>query len=203
MPLRLNFLPAAEGDAIWVRWGDALEHQLMVDMGQERTGPAIRARIEELPPDMRHFDLLVITHVDGDHIGGVLSGLAEAPPLEGWVFDDVWFNGWPHLRGLKVRRPGDDGGPQPMGPAQGQRLTSWLTGPWNEEFARGPVVRSNPLRVAERADGLSLTVLGPTQASLQALQPSWEREVEKAITKGSLPAEQGLQSMGRSKPTRP
>jgi beta-lactamase superfamily II metal-dependent hydrolase len=203
VPLELRFLPAAEGDAIWVRWGDDLEYQLMVDMGKENSGKLIRSRLEDLAKGERHFELLVITHIDGDHIGGVLTGLAEAAPLEGLAFDDIWFNGWAHLHGRTIPPPGVGSGLEPMGAAQGQRLTSWLTGPWNEAFGRGPVARQEPLRVVNLSDGLNLTILGPTAERLEALQATWELEVELAIEKGSLPASAGLEALGRKKPVRP
>jgi hypothetical protein len=202
MPLELRFLPAAEGDAIWVRWGDQHVHQMLVDMGPQSCGPIIRTCIERLDPVRRHFDLLVITHVDGDHIGGVLSGVAEAPSLDGLAFDDIWFNGWAHLNGAKVPAPGIDPGPEAMGAAQGERLTSWLTGAWNEEFERGPVARENPLRRVKLPGGMRVTILGPTTDRLKALRATWEREVERAIAKGDLPALAGRESM-RAKPVRP
>src|SRR5258706_40992 len=96
-------LPAAEGDALWLSWGPEQErHQLLVDLGVRATGQAFRERIKRLPPRERRFDLLVVTHVDTDHIFGVLSGLVDAEPIEGLVFDDVWFNGWSHLNGKSV-----------------------------------------------------------------------------------------------------
>jgi hypothetical protein len=203
VPLELRFLPAAEGDAIWVRWGDDLQHQLLVDMGKETTGTVMRRRFEALPNRERSFELLVITHVDGDHIGGVLTGLAEAPGLDGLAFEDVWFNGWAHLHGKAVPAPGHVSGLESMGAAQGQRLTAWLTGPWNEAFGRGPVARASPLKTVELSDDLTLTVLGPTTERLTDLIETWEDEVELAIAKGRLPASAGLEAMGRAKPVKP
>jgi beta-lactamase superfamily II metal-dependent hydrolase len=203
MPLELQFLPASEGDAIWVRWGDDLRHQLLVDMGRGTTGTKIRGRLEELPEQGRHFELLVVTHIDGDHIGGVISGLVDRAPLPGLKFDDIWFNGWPHLHGKRVRRPGETGGLEPMGAVQGELLSDWLTGPWNEHFERGPIARDDPLRTVELSDRLTLTVLGPTQTRLENLQATWADEVELAIEKGRLPESSQLEAMGRSKPVRP
>lgn len=206
MSLELRFLPAEDGDAIWVRWGEFPGHQLLIDMGRESTGKAIRETLEALPPDRRRFHLLVVTHVDGDHIGGVLSGLADAGPLAGLAFDDVWFNGWPHLHGEAVPRPGDRSRPglEPMGPVQGERLTDWLTGPWNEAFDRGPVERSSSLPARELPGGLHLTVLGPTRSRLERLAPKWETEVARAIEEGKLPARRsGLERLGRAKPVEP
>ena len=201
MPLEVRFLPAAEGDAIWIRWGDDLERQMLVDMGKEQTGLSIRRKFEALPPDRRGFELLVVTHIDGDHIGGVLTGLAEATPLERLAFNDVWFNGWAHLNGRSIPRKG--AGLEPMGAAKGERLISWLTGPWNEAFGRGPVVRETPLKTIVLPGGLSVTVLGPTSQRLLDLRSTWQLEVELAIAKGRLPAAAGLEPLGRQKPTRP
>ena len=129
--LAVTMLPARQGDAIWLRWGDAgTPHQLLVDMGTEEAGKLVRQRIFDLDEAERIFDLLVVTHVDRDHIGGVLSCLAEADPIPGLTIRDVWFNGYPHLTGGIVHT-----GLEPMGPAQGERLASWLkTQVWNAAF---------------------------------------------------------------------
>jgi hypothetical protein len=197
MALELRFLPAAEGDAVWIRWDGG--HQMLVDMGREECGPPIRARIEALPPEQRHFDLLVVTHVDADHIGGVLTGLAEADPLEGLGFDDVWFNGWPHLNGAVA------GSLEPMGAVQGERLSSWLSGkPWNKAFEGGAVARADPPQRIELDGGLVLTVLGPPRHRLAALRPTWADEVRRALTKGTLTAvPAGLEAFGRARPIQP
>ena len=132
--LELTALPAREGDALWVRWGDASHpHQLLIDMGTESTGKVIRDRIERLPVDQREFDLLVVTHVDADHIGGTLTCLAEGNPLPGLEIDDVWFNGFRHLPAAESTR----------GAAQGERLTDLLRArrlPWNAAFHGDAVV---------------------------------------------------------------
>ena len=119
--LSVTLLPARQGDAIWIRWGDANKpHQLLIDMGTEEVGKRIREQILTLDEADRVFDLLVVTHVDCDHIGGVLTCLAEADPIPGFTIRDVWFNGYPHLMGGRVRTR-----LEPMGPAQGERLATW------------------------------------------------------------------------------
>lgn len=196
--LELRFLPARQGDAIWVRWGE--DHQLIVDMGTEQTGNAIADRFEALPQEQRKFELLVVTHVDADHIGGVLTCVADRgdDPIRGLSFGDVWFNGWDHLHGRKVPPRTDTPDLEEMGPAQGERLAGWLRDqPWNEAFDRGPVVRG----LSTEIDGLRLTVLGPTQARLDALRDTWKEAVELAIAKGTLTTvPEGLEVFGTSVP---
>lgn len=201
MNLELQFLPAAEGDAVWIRWDG--NRQMLVDLGREATGTAFRRRLEKLPPERRHFELLVVTHVDADHIGGVLTGLADAGPLEGLGFGDIWFNGWAHLRGDLVPESGATE-LEAMGPVQGERLTSWLAKPWNEAFGRGPVQRSSPPHRIELPGGVCLTVLGPPAYRLTAFQRTWREEVRRALAKGTLSeVPPGYEALGRPEPVQP
>lgn len=204
MPLQLQSLPARQGDALWIRWGDDLERQLLIDMGTEEIGRALRTRLEALPVDGREFELLVVTHVDRDHIGGVLTGLAESDPLEGVRFRDVWFNGWVHLDGGVVQS--EAARLESMGPAQGERLSRWLeANAWNRTFGGAAVTRVPGARLKTVAlpYGLTLTVIGPTPERLARLKPTWKDEVEEALRKGNLePAgvSAGLEAMGSRTP---
>ena len=198
--LSVTLLPARQGDAIWVRWGEPdASHQLLIDMGTEEVGRQVGARILDLDESQRVFDLLVVTHVDRDHIGGVLTGLAEADPIPGLAIRDVWFNGYPHLTGGAVQT-----GLEPMGPAQGERLGAWLKSqPWNRAFQGRAVVRA-PDKAPPQVPldgGLTLTVLGPTPARLAALEPVWRDEVAEALRKGTLTSvPPGLAPMGPKVP---
>lgn len=202
--LQLTSFPARQGDALWIRWGDRdAPHALLVDMGTEAIGKAMRPRLEALAAEGGSLDLLVVTHVDADHIGGVLTSLAEADPIAGLEIGDIWFNGFEHLAGKTVS-PGST--LEAMGPAQGERLSDWLrTQRWNEAFDRGPVVRDPdsdpPVRTLH--DGLTLTVLGPTPERLERFVPLWKETVEEALAKGSLSPEvvsPGLEALGSDQP---
>jgi len=213
--LEISMLPARQGDALWIRWGppDA-PHQMLVDMGTVQTGRAIREQLEAMPESRRGFELLVVTHVDSDHIGGVISGLVEEEPLPGFTFKDVWFNGYGHLQGGQVR---PSPGLLPMGPAQGEQFARWLKRqPWNLAFDGWPVrrVAGETPKSATLADGLTLTVLGPTQDRLTGFIGTWEVEVAKALQRGRLEAIEdpgpgsgltpsGLIEMGRQPPRKP
>jgi hypothetical protein len=195
----LTFLDARQGDAIWVRWGEG--RQLLVDMGTSGTGRGIAERFRALPEDERAFELLVVTHVDTDHISGVLTGLVDPDGPVPVTFADVWFNGWEHLNG---QVPVDHRSPlEPMGGVQGERLTTWLRDhAWNAAFGRAAVIRSETeLPRVELPDGLTITVLAPVQQRLTDLIPEWHDAVEAALAKGTLTdVSPGLQAMGPSTP---
>jgi len=118
---RIELLPAEFGDAIWIEYGDGQRaHRILIDCGTSAAFPRLRERILALPEDDRHFELLVVTHVDVDHIGGSLDLLRERESL-GVSFGEIWFNGYVHLT------PGGTV-PQPeaadlLGPLQGEALT--------------------------------------------------------------------------------
>jgi hypothetical protein len=195
----LTFLDARQGDSIWVRWGQG--RQLLVDMGTRGTGRALAERFRALADTGRAFDLLVITHVDTDHIGGVLTGLVDPGDPVPVTFADVWFNGWEHLNG-KV--PADERSPlEPMGGVQGEQLTTWLrTHAWNAAFDRAAVVRTDTeLPVVELPDGMTITVVAPVQQRLTDLIDAWRDAVEAALEKGTLDeVSPGLEPMGPSTP---
>lgn len=209
--LELTLLPARQGDALWIRWGEADHpHQMIIDMGTEEIGKKLRQRLEALDAVQREFELLVVTHVDRDHIGGILTCLAEAASLDGLRFKDVWFNGWVHLDGgqvpLPASAPADTtaAGLESFGPAQGERLSTWLrTQTWNKAFDGKAVVRDPAAAppTVRLADGLSLTVLGPTAERLREFIPKWKEEVELALEKGTLhDVSPGLESYGSRTP---
>jgi hypothetical protein len=179
---------------------------MIVDMGTEEIGSQVRTKLENLPASQRKIDLLVVTHVDRDHIGGVLTCLAETDPIPDLEIKDVWFNGFQHLSGGTVAQPGDDSasGLEAMGPAQGERLASWLRKQvWNKAFKGAPVQRvpgESPQTVTLH-DDLKLTVLGPTPARLEEFIDTWVEEVQLALEKGTLTeVSPGLEAMGLKTP---
>ena len=198
--LEIRALPAREGDALWMRWGEPDQiHQLFIDMGTEASGRLIRGRLQALPEPQRSVDLLVITHVDSDHIGGALSCLAEADAVPGLKLHGVWFNGFGHLSGAGGN---DEPDLESMGPVQGEQLTRLLRDTsWNAPFHGKPICRrgGEPLPSALFHDGLRLTVLGPTPERLKAFEKTWQEEVQEAVRRGRLePAAvpPGLESLG-------
>jgi hypothetical protein len=113
----------------------------------------------------------VVTHIDADHITGVLA-LLEGDGVPARV-GDVWFNGWEHL-------PSDQ-----LGAKQGERLSAAIKQrrlPWNEAFGGAAVMvpEAGPLPVRELPGGLRLTLLSPTRQALADLRPVWKAEVEAA-----------------------
>lgn len=173
--LSLEMLPGRHGDCLWLEWGDAAHpHRLLIDGGTKGTYGDLRARLRALPAQAREFELLVITHVDADHISGVLELLENKNTQT--LFKDIWFNSWTHLLPEGIEE---------QGPVQGERLTEILekpTVPWNVKFGgkRIAVPDQGPLPVKGLDGGLTLMLVSPTVEQLALLKPEWEKEVRNA-----------------------
>src|SRR5260370_6502308 len=122
-----------------------------------------------------------MTHVDADHIEGVLKLLNDR--ALGMRFADTWFNGYRHL-------PIDE-----LGAAQGEMLSAVIETrglAWNAKFGGGPVEadRAGRLPCVELAGGFRLTLLTPGRPELVRLRKGLEREIPPAgLAPGSTRAE--------------
>lgn len=177
----IDMLPAGRGDALWIEYGKAsAPHRVMIDGGIAGTHKALRARMNALPVAKRRFDLLIITHIDLDHIAGVLKLMADPP--EGLKFDNVLFNGWEQL--LKAAKVSDDAGV--LGSKLGERVSARIRQrkyPWNKGFTDQLVAirkSTGALPKITLAGGMTVTLLSPTPGRLKKLRPVWAKEIEKA-----------------------
>ena len=169
---RIEMLPAEQGDALFIEYGSAPSpHRVLIDAGVRKTSGLVKARIEELPESKRTFDLLIVTHVDSDHIGGIPKLLDDRSL--GATFDDVWFNGWRHLQ------------PDRLGPVEGEIFSAQLDQRgwnWNAAFDEKAVVvhPTGKLPKHELPGGMTLTLLSPTRQRLEVLRDEWKKVVEEA-----------------------
>jgi len=80
---------------------------VLIDGGVRNTIAPLRRRIEaacrERGTDTLDIELLVVTHIDNDHILGILELLGDGQPL--LRAKDIWFNGRPQL----IRLPAEAG----------------------------------------------------------------------------------------------
>lgn len=162
--LTVEMLPARSGDALWVSYGDTRDRHVLVDCGFPDGVPALVERIEA----SRRVELLIVTHIDGDHIGGAIPLLDEADSAA--RIADVWFNGWKQLRGFLGYRQAD---------RFSQRLDRddrpfrWNGGARGDDPPEAIVASPSGFPVVELDGGMTLTVLSPTAVELRDLARRW------------------------------
>ncbi|MFJ3792162.1 ComEC/Rec2 family competence protein [Kitasatospora sp. NPDC090091] len=202
--ITVEMLPAAHGDALWIEWPGkgSNVHRMLVDAGPSPTYEAVFERVKKLPPRSRHLDVLVATHVDADHIEGVIRLLQDRLALK-LSIDDVWFNGWPQISehaGL-------------LGADQGEMLQALIGSqqlPWNAAFGRP--TRGRPPRAvclptrgalpsADLPGGARATLVGPGRPELDKLFKEWGKVLRNlGVTPGK--PDEALDRLARRKSLR-
>src|SRR5262245_38456169 len=172
--LRIEMGKALHGDCLFVEWGGANgKHRMLIDGGPIGAYDALATRIEAFGADERQFELIVLSHVDTDHVEGLVRLFAE--PATQWPFQvkDVWFNGWRHMDEEDI-----------LGGRQGEFFSALLQhrlppGAWNGAFAGAVVVPSSgPLPVVSLAGGMKLTLLSPTRPKLDKMREAWRKDLK-------------------------
>ncbi len=162
---RIEMLPADHGDCLWIEYGEAKSpYRILIDGGTAHSYEQLRRRVESLSRRQRRFELLIVTHLDADHIGGSVALLAEMEDLK-IHFRDVWFNGWDQIA------------PDALGYKDARRLSDLLVNgvsegrlKWNAAFGGRAAV------VHENEDAL----LSPTKAQLIKLREKWPEALREA-----------------------
>jgi hypothetical protein len=171
---RLEMGKALHGDCLFVEWGGAKDkHRMLIDGGPIGAYEALESRIAALPAGERSFELMVLSHVDTDHIEGMVRLFAE--PADKWPFEvkDMWFNGWRHM---------DD--EDTLGGRQGEFFSALLQhrlrpGAWNGAFKGAVVVPASGALPAKCLDGgMKLTLLSPTREKLDKMREAWRKDLK-------------------------
>ncbi len=172
--LNIDMLPAEYGDCLWIEYADPrAPKKILVDGGTHATYEVLRQRIETLPASQRHFELLIITHIDNDHIEGALRLLRNSKL--GVTFKDVWFNGWKHLPSQADE----------LGVLQAEYVSALIETnqlPWNKTFFGDAVVvgQEGAIPRVPLDGGLEIVLLSPTAGKLSRLRGKWNDVVTKA-----------------------
>lgn len=201
---RLKMYPAKNGDSFLV---DADGTYILIDAGFASTyQDFIATDLAQLARAGGRLDLVVCTHIDTDHIGGLLEffSLNGTPDKRGIEVGAVWHNS---LRSLPpsaalpdglhdrmvleaIRRRGFQGvatsSPTPISARQGSSLAKLLRQygyTWNS--GDGTRCISKDDSPVSLPNNVSVQVIGPKAARLEELRDLWLREVRKLGYKGS------------------
>ncbi|MEM6343567.1 MAG: MBL fold metallo-hydrolase [Bacteroidota bacterium] len=178
-PIHLFVLPAHNGDAFLLEYLgiDQQFHRIWIDGGlvrsyMEKGRPVLQSLIQQ---DAK-IDLMIVTHIDQDHIGGVLAFVNDSNLSKDFV-ERFWFNS-----GLLIASQFDhepdrrrDVGFQTIGFQtrslnQGIKLEEFLlkSKRWHDKPIQNPH--------EEEIAGAKLTVLSPNEENLMKLDREWEAE---------------------------
>lgn len=179
MGYEVDFLAVGEkksGDAICIRWGNLHgtrdeQKVVVIDAGYASTGPQI---IEHLKKYYHTdtIDLLISTHPDGDHVGGLAYVIENAKIKEFWIHQP-----WDHNENLAQEF------------ADGRITDASIARRMQENLQKAydavKLAEKKEIEIKEPFQGRTwddskLVVIGPTLAYYETLIPDFARMPEKA-----------------------
>lgn len=188
--MQIHMLPAEDGDCILIEIGSQ-PYRILIDGGRKRSAEdRVWHILKSLSPvKTPMIDLLVLTHVDGDHIEGLLWLVKQ----QQFTVGEVWFNGLEHCEiaaGTRKALPALAEEPEEVDAtlsiAQGIDFTNALLSrqwKWNERLP-GNVAALDPeglLNEVPLVDGWKITLVGPTKNKLARFAKKWAKEMENII----------------------
>ncbi|HMC22037.1 MAG TPA: hypothetical protein VKL19_09335 [Thermoanaerobaculia bacterium] len=210
-------LKARFGDALLLHWGPKNDPKLAVIDG----GPpgvfakTLRPRLKELAGgDVLPIELMMVSHLDADHITGLLELVQDMKEIKDentdpvpWKIERFWINTFNDLIGDdEVPASVTSAGVASLGDMQLGAMTAETTA-LIATVPQGRTLRDllRPMKLNDNdpfkglvmlqkkklppIGALQLTVVGPEREQLDALQHDWDKKIKPLLKKKGKPAE--------------
>lgn len=180
--------PAYEGDCILIRYGEpnGIKHNILVDGGVDVNARDIAEIIEFVYSNEERIDI-VITHIDGDHIQGLISGLnmVSSEKLQACL-STIYFNNHRDIvKSLKLSGMSDKGAEDSVktvvyssngySVSEAKSLLEILRDKGVGDKIDGFVTMGRNIEIA----GAILNIISPSEKELKKLAIEWESELKK------------------------
>ena len=199
MSINVLSFKAENGDAFLIKFDNG--QNILIDMGMPKTYEnEIRQELIKLKEQEQKIDLLIISHIDEDHIGGAIKFLEENKNNEIIEISEIWHNSYKHLQfeKEKVSKIKEDtasilnsiikqnqtvdstDGIQKISCKQGSSLASLIYKydySWNTTFDNSAIFIENKSEVV--IEDLKFIFLSPNQEKLKKLSNKWLKELSK------------------------
>lgn len=170
----ITLLPASFGDSILINYGPADDLKyILIDGGPYYALEGIGKSIKKHAPGLKEIELVIVTHIDIDHIDGIIRMLnQETLPFN---IKEIWFNGYEQI---KVYKNED----HLLGYRQGEYLSALIKHKQvshnKTHFDESAVVIKNntsPLYI-KLEGGFRILLLGPDIKTLKDFARDWENQ---------------------------
>lgn len=199
--MKIKMFPANSGDSFLVSCG---ENHILIDGGYKDTYTNfILAELENINKMNQKIDLVIITHIDQDHIQGILEFIKDnGEQSNSNIIDikEIWHNSYKHLQfeyadeSEKIDRECEilkeqilkgyailKEGKRKISAYEGSTLASILFEKnynWNNTF-KSQAVLCNSYEKIKISDNVNIILLSPTRNSLNKLKNVWKESLNK------------------------
>jgi len=186
--MKVSFLKAINGDSIHINvLYDGIERNILIDGGMQATyqqkgskGKPVDGELKTLVNSIKakgqFIDLLVITHIDEDHIGGILSWFEDDFEAHKLI-KEIWFNSG-ELMANTLNKPKNIDMEHPLNRSQGEE-TSLPQGILFSELLKkagvSPKILIEQGKLYKRF-GLEFRILSPNRKCLNRLLTQWKKK---------------------------
>ncbi|WP_417537881.1 ComEC/Rec2 family competence protein [Marinomonas sp.] len=196
MSFTTKILQAEHGDCILIQgdFEDGISRNILVDGGTINTyrranrSGALKSELVKIKSQGNKIDLLILTHIDDDHIAGILAGFKQNELLNE-LTQEVWFNSGklifahfgkqPDNSNFVRTSPNTDNDSNLTSISQGVTFESILENKaiWHQEL----ILEGQEI---ERF-GATFSILSPTEGKLRKLLVKWKKETSSNLTSAS------------------
>lgn len=196
--LKIKLLPAEYGDCMCITLTGEHDINILIDGGTAKTYQKfIKQEIENIKEVGQKLDLIICTHMDYDHIGGLVQILKNS---EQKSIGCVWYNGFLQMINskyytqmenrfsLRDNKILDDiinkgtryDGEQDIGINEGLALGALLE---EKQISVNSVVDGKAIsteyvkEIVKLEENVEITVLGPSKEKIQDLESYWKKEM--------------------------
>jgi ribonuclease BN (tRNA processing enzyme) len=202
--MKIEIFPANIGDSFLISYGKDYEKHLLIDGGYKETyDNFLKKRLKEISELKQELELVIVTHIDQDHIGGILKLIEEnGHSLEKKIIgiNEIWHNSYRHLdeknteeiikgspeeaiiddiistgMALFTTKEGNISG------YHGSMLASYIYENeynWNTKFDSKAISINNSTEVIIDND-LKIILLSPSNENLENLKIEWEKHLKR------------------------
>ncbi|OEH85571.1 hypothetical protein BHU72_01875 [Desulfuribacillus stibiiarsenatis] len=182
MSVNIKVLKALHGDCLIITFGPKQDKFILIDGGiGKECYRSIKEFIKSLKEMNATLRLLILTHIDSDHIDGILRLFSESD-FDTKIIDRMWFNFGEFLdKELKVSRESQKSGI--LLPDE-TTLISWKQGNNLEEILKKARIQyEKAVKNYDEfyIDGSYIRVLSPSLEILKAFNKQWMVENEQEV----------------------
>lgn len=195
----IKFLKANNGDSIFISYkNNDTSKNILIDTGISATYSSksngrkkdgeLKKLIDDLHSKNEKIDLVVITHWDDDHIGGVLKWFQEDLESAKTMIKHIWFNSGTLInKYFESNKASED--KNVLNNSEYNPNTSIKQGITFEKYildsSLSHALIKNDISVDNALDGVTFTILSPTDKELERLLTKWEESPYNSNTSAS------------------
>ncbi len=196
--INIKLIPAEYGDCVMVSVGDTEQYNLIIDGGLLKTYQKyLKKEISNLTKSKQKINLMICTHMDNDHICGLIHILKNSNTK---IIENVWYNGFLQVIDPKYyskeenQYTSQDNEILDKIISQGMMTDSEQEIGINEGLSFGVLIEHNNIPIntitkgqaicAETVknkyklrDGLYITVVGPSEHDIDEVREKWKQDM--------------------------